>query len=79
MPQLARDCFVSREHEFFDQLMRFIVLDSFEPCRFAVFVDIDFHFREIEIERALLESFAAQQRSELPRIVQSPAELAVRF
>ena len=61
MPQLARDRFVGGEHEFFNQLMRFVILDALEPNRFAVFIEIHFHFREIEVERAMLESFAAQQ------------------
>src|SRR5437764_2649337 len=59
--------------------MRFVVLDAFESNRFAVFIEINFHLGKIEIERAVLETFSAQQRSELPSSVQSLAELAVRF
>src|SRR5437588_12132635 len=59
--------------------MRFVVLDAFESNRFAVFIDINFHLRKIEIERSVLETFSAQQRSEFPRHMQSLAELTVRF
>ena len=61
VPQLARNRFVGREHEFFDQLMRFIVLDPLEPRRLAVSIDINFDLWKIEIERAVLEAFAAKK------------------
>src|ERR1051325_2153714 len=57
MPKFARDRFVGGEHKFFDQLVRLFILDPVEPRRFAVFIDINFHFRKIEIERAMLEPF----------------------
>src|SRR4030095_6354486 len=50
MPELTPNRFIRREHEFFDQLMRFVVLDPFEPDRLVVGIVINFHFREIEIE-----------------------------
>src|SRR2546421_11738624 len=59
--------------------MRFVVLDAFESNRFAVFIEINFHLWKIEIERAVLEAFPAQQRSELPSGVQSLTQLAIRF
>src|ERR1700719_211886 len=74
MPQLTRDRFVRREHEFFDELMRFVVLDSLQPDGLAIGVDVNFDFREIEIERAVLETFTTQQRSEFPGSVQPTAE-----
>jgi hypothetical protein len=61
--QLARDRFVRREHEFLDQLMRLVVLDPLEPDRLAPFVEPHFHFREIEVERAVLENAAAEERA----------------
>src|SRR5580704_12276806 len=73
MPQLARYRFVGCEHEFFDQLMRFVVLDALEPNRLALWIEINFHFGEIEIERAMFKTFATQQRCKLPRGVQPPA------
>ena len=65
--QFPRDRFVGREHEFFDQLMRFIVLDPLQSHRFALLVDADFHFREIKIERAVLEAFLAAETRRAPR------------
>src|SRR5438132_2482835 len=61
LPQLARDRFIGREHEFFNQLMRFVVLNPLEPNRLAVLIDINFDFRKIKIERAVLEAFLTEQ------------------
>src|SRR5258707_413362 len=52
---------VRREHELPDQLMRFIVLNALESYRFARWIDIYLHLWKIEIERAVLETFAAQE------------------
>src|SRR5713101_3211144 len=79
LSKLACDRFVRREHELLDQLMRFIVLNALQFYRFARCIDIYLHLWKIEIERAVLETFAAQERGELPRGMQPPTELAVRF
>ena len=77
--QLARNRFVGREHEFLDQLMRFVVLDSLETQRASgLFVDDHFHFRKIEVERAVGETAPAQNRGEIPGGVQTTRELVVR-
>ena len=52
--QLGRDRFIGGQHELLDQLMGLVVLDPLEPERSAGFsIDDDFHFREIEVERAV--------------------------
>src|SRR6266513_4522959 len=61
VPQLARDRLVRGQHEFFNQLMRFVVLDPLQTNWPAVCINMHFYFRKIEIERAMLESLAAQQ------------------
>src|SRR5262245_6518115 len=64
--QFARHRFVCRQHEFFNQLMRFIVLDALQSCWLALFIDPDFYLWKIEIQRAVFESLPPQQRSEFP-------------
>ena len=61
LSKLACDRFVRREHELLDQLMRFIVLNALQFYRFARWIDIYLHLWKIEIERAVLETFAAQE------------------
>src|SRR2546423_13754954 len=58
--QFPRHCFVCRQHEFFDQLMRFIVLDALKSYRFALCIDPDFYLSKIKIQRAVFESFSPQ-------------------
>ncbi len=76
--QFPRHRFVGREHEFLDQLVRFIVLDSLQPDRLARFIEAHFHFREIEIERAGFETAPAQERRQFPGDVQAFAQLVLR-
>ena len=76
--QFKRDRFVRREHEFLDQLMRLIVLDPLQEDWLSLRIEPHFHFREIEIEGALLEALAPQQRSQFPGDVQTLAQLVVR-
>src|SRR5947199_868453 len=64
--QFPRDRFVCRQHEFFDQLMRFVVLDTFQSYGFAVRIDADFYLWRIKVKRAVFESFSPQQRGKLP-------------
>src|ERR1051325_10636960 len=71
MLKLARDRFVGREHEFFDQLMRLVVLDSLETERAAArLIDDHFHLRKIEIERTVRKAALAQKGGEFPGCVQ---------
>src|SRR5262245_28152360 len=65
--QFPRHRFVCCEHEFFDQLMRFIVLDALKTYWFALLVDPDFYLWKIKVQRAVFESFSPQQRGKLPR------------
>src|SRR5262249_4154952 len=58
--------FVCGQHEFFNQLMRFIVLDALQSCWLALFIDPDFYLWKIEIQRAVFESLPPQQRGEFP-------------
>ena len=48
--QLARHGFVCGQHEFLDQLMRFIILDALEAHWLATFIQPHFYVRKIEIE-----------------------------
>src|SRR6266487_541852 len=50
--QVSRHRFVCRKHKFFDQLMRFIVLDAFQSYWFALCVDPDFYLWKIKIQCA---------------------------
>src|SRR6476619_5682161 len=58
--QVSRHCFVCREHEFLNQLMRFIILDAFQSHWFALCIDPDFYLWTIQVQRAVLESFSPQ-------------------
>ena len=40
--------------------MRFIVLDTLESDWFALFIEPDFYFWKIKIQRAVFESFSPQ-------------------
>jgi hypothetical protein len=73
--QFARDRLVRREHELLDQLMRLVVLYPLHRDRLAFGVQPHFHFRKIEIERALLKTLLAQKRRQFPSHVESLAEL----
>src|SRR6266446_7321833 len=64
--QLARHGLVRGQHEFFDQLMRFIILDALKAHWLASFIQPYFYVRKIEIERAMLESLSPQQRGKFP-------------
>src|SRR5215471_5160371 len=70
--------FVCRQHEFFDQLMRFIVLDTLQSNWLAVCIDPDFYLREIKLQRAVFESFSPQQRGKLPSKMKPFAQLVAR-
>src|SRR6202790_2975645 len=59
--QLARDRLICGQHIFLDELVRFIVLNSLQLQSLTVCIDMYFHFRKIEIERAVLEASAAKQ------------------
>src|SRR5438094_1269711 len=54
--ELARDSFVCGQHEFFDKLVRFIILDTLQLYGVSVFIDPDFYLREVEVQGAVLES-----------------------
>ena len=58
--QFPRHRFICRQHEFFDQLMRFIVLDALQSNWFAVRIDRDFYLWKIKLQRAVFESFSPQ-------------------
>ena len=69
--ELASDCFVGGEHEFFDQLVRLVIFDPLETNGDTLFIQPQFHFREIKVERSVFESFLAQERREFPGCVQA--------
>ena len=58
--ELPGDRFVRCQHEFFDQLVRFVVLNALQSYWVTLSIDPDFYFWEIEIERAMLEPFPPQ-------------------
>ena len=68
--EFARDRFVRGEHEFLDELMRFIVLDPLETDRFAIFIDAALSLPESRDRANLRETFPAQKRRQSPRRVQ---------
>jgi hypothetical protein len=55
--------------------MRFVVLDPLHRDRLAFGVQTNLHFREIEIERTLLEPLFAQERRQFPGHVEPLADL----
>ena len=65
--KFARDRFVRREHELFDQLMRLIVFDPFEEDRPAFRVQSHFHFWKIEVERSVFETLSCAGGRQAPR------------
>src|SRR5215831_17796928 len=58
--QFACDSFVCRQHEFFDQLMRFIILYTLQSDRLALLIDPHSYLGKIEVQRAVVESFPPQ-------------------
>ena len=77
--ELAGDDLVGEEHELFDELVRFVVLDAFEALGFAVFVEPHFDLGKIEVEGALGEAVFAEERRELPSGVNAFAGLVLGF
>ena len=59
--QILRDCFVRGQHEFFDQLMRLVIFHALQPDRLAGWIDVNFHFRKIEVQRTMREACAPKQ------------------
>ena len=57
--------FVGREHELFDDLMAFGVLDDVRPGDTAMLIQIDFHLLHRQFQRAALESPPAQHHRQL--------------
>src|ERR1700757_3018147 len=47
--KLPRDSFVCCQHEFFDQLVRFVILDALQFYWLPLFIHPDFYFWEIEV------------------------------
>src|SRR6478752_4423199 len=58
--QFPRHSFICDQHEFLDQLMRFIVLDALQSNWFALRIDRDFYLWKIKLQRAVFESFSPQ-------------------
>ena len=50
VPQVRSDRFVGRQHELFDHLMAFGVVDGMSTSDFAVFVQIDFDFWQNQVD-----------------------------
>src|SRR3954470_2511571 len=59
--KLTCDGLVCRQHEFFNELVRFIVLDALQFYRPPVFIEPDFCLWKIKIEPTMLESFPPQK------------------
>ena len=61
--QVASYRLICCQHEFFDQFMRFVVwgLDYF--FYLARGVDVNFQFRDLEIDTAVFKSLLSQQKS----------------
>src|SRR6266853_3392013 len=47
--ELPGDRFVRCQHEFFDELVRFVILHALQSYWVTLFIDPDFYFRKIEI------------------------------
>ena len=60
------DGFVGGEHELFDELMAFVVLDFFETLGVAVFIDEDFRLGHVEVEAAVGHAISAETRGNFP-------------
>jgi hypothetical protein len=58
--ELTRNSFIRCKHEFFDQLVRFIIFNAFDFYRLTLFIEPNFRLWKIQIQRALLEAFLSQ-------------------
>ena len=56
--------------------MRFIVLDTLQSNWFALFIETDFYFWKIKVQRAVFESFPTQQRRKFPGKMKPFAQLS---
>src|SRR6476619_1652529 len=56
--QFPRHRFICHQHKFFDQLMRFIVLDALQSNWFAMCINRDFYLWKIKLQRAVFESLS---------------------
>ena len=74
--KFSRGDFVRQQHEFFDELVRFVVLDLLDALREAVGVDVDFDFGHVEVERAVAHAFFAKLRGDRPQRANVRAQLA---
>ena len=70
---------IGQQHVFLDELMRHIVLDALDAKNLAVVIESDFVLGEIEIERAVFESMAADALRHLVGIVQESLDVGVRL
>src|SRR5258708_27334368 len=77
--QFARDGLVRGQHEFFDQLVRFIVLDTLQFYGTPIFIDPDFYLWKIEVQSAMLESLLPYYRGEFPGKMHSFPQLVGRW
>ena len=68
--QFAGNSLVCNQHEFFDQLVRFVVLDTFQFYRMPFFIDPDFYLWKIEVQCAMLEPLLSHQCCQFPGNVQ---------
>jgi len=76
LDQFGGDGLVCQKHEFLDQLMRNIISNLFDQKYAAFFIQTDFGFREIQIQRTGLEAGAADALGQLVRLVKHPLDRA---
>jgi len=80
LPHEARsDSFVGQHHEFFDQLVRDVVLNFFDARNASLFIEPDFVLGEIEVERTGFEPQAPDALGEFVCFVQHSLNRADRL
>lgn len=72
--ELRRDSNVRGEHELFDELMALVVLDFVSTDDSALFVEVEFHFRQVQIERTFRELPPSQRHRQRVQIVKKPPD-----
>ena len=63
-----RDRLVGQEHELFDELVRFVVLDHHGAVGPAVLIAVDFDFLHVQVERPDTEAFGPQDFADGPEV-----------
>ena len=75
--EVTGDRLVREKHKLLDQLVGFVGRLFFDPVGFALGIEQDPQFGEIEVERALGEPLPTKRRSEVPGTLEKAVEIVL--